>query len=1156
MAIYIQETGRSYENPVDSEDYNKTWNGVEDVPNGYQITFENEGPGGYKFGNDEVFYIGDRSEQCVAFCDSERRTIYRFYSGKLRNHLYSKKKDVEEDQHKHRSYNREPRQRSRQYFTTMKSSVSGTTKLRARYDSSEKNTKLETGNGSGETLGYIWTSENSATSSGLLVTGETVRPLYEYRHPGSDSRGPDNFYTINPAGEVNLETGVPGVPDSEDPRDEDYQYVGIVGYVTISVGPRGVTEYRNIGGPQFTGLTNRSSWYDWVPAYQSGSRTPYGTPYTVIDYLKDKDGVPATSSRGWGNSVDLLDTDAYFEWFYGKNGAVKAAVPRSLNFHDAFEGQFVFYLYDTTYPWNGPIYGINFFETDAPCLPISYRSGSTPPDPTLTFHTYNYEIRQDAWVTKKTRMFVDAPDLTPGANESFWTAGTEDHRIFFRYTTASGFFEVGDEINGWMITACRYFGDEMNCGYMELSKVYGGSQNDFSYGQTFTSNNGGSVIVLAGYGIPNKAAFWGVFEFPKKVSYMRVEIDKNALIPQRTMDEAVLQAKVNRKGQVTSVKIINAGKDYVNPQLSVEFPETLRDQGFVDTAQNTPEFFETDYSNKIQIDVEDENDFDRVDKGVRKSASKVSKKAYVSASDYTGQLEQAEFKTVLDEQGSIIDVIITNPGVGYPKGTRPKVLVVDREQGIRKDKYVAEGMDPFEEDIKKSLQFGINNTEYQSELDTAKSQIMDGSAQFNTERTTAYPRGYIKMGDVNVEDKTKLCDKIVPGICFQPNSGKGWSDWAGYYNENQLFENLRGLDGDFNENNGMIGDFFSRSRTYSEHIEGGLSNGFAGIFPGGCIEVSNSHIYQVRRFFDIPCPYQLYDAEGEEQIYGWMPFKYCASKLDLAKVKVSLQVEGDVSGAGESVNTRFMDWMKSLGRPQLTRSRKVPKSGGGNEKTHPCSNGDAKGRCYETSSGQYAFVPIGGDENTFDYGLNQGMTELDQLETWIGPGNYSTFSPFTWTSYEYSESTTTDPETGESSTTQTNTGNFVGGAGLGTYNSVTLNSCSGGKFSNDNWHNFVVDGVLTVNSGYDAPPYPGNEISANNLCSNPPFQGCLALNEVQHAAIAVDPSLINDDNLIEMGPFEGNMLWRNWSTGAARLLDETLNNYGNPYFDECDLKFD
>ena len=94
MAIYLQETGRSYENPVDSEDYNKTWNGVENVPNGYKITYEDEGPGGYKFGRDEVFYIGDRQKTCVAFCDSERNTIYRWYSGKRRDHLYTKKKEL------------------------------------------------------------------------------------------------------------------------------------------------------------------------------------------------------------------------------------------------------------------------------------------------------------------------------------------------------------------------------------------------------------------------------------------------------------------------------------------------------------------------------------------------------------------------------------------------------------------------------------------------------------------------------------------------------------------------------------------------------------------------------------------------------------------------------------------------------------------------------------------------------------------------------------------------------------------------------------------------------------------------------------------------------------------------------------------------------
>ena len=51
----------------------------------------------------------------------------------------------------------------------------------------------------------------------------------------------------------------------------------------------------------------------------------------------------------------------------------------------------------------------------------------------------------------------------------------------------------------------------------------GRNGNDFTYLQTFTSTDGGTVEILAGYGIANKCAFAGVYEFPKKVSYYKVE---------------------------------------------------------------------------------------------------------------------------------------------------------------------------------------------------------------------------------------------------------------------------------------------------------------------------------------------------------------------------------------------------------------------------------------------------------------------------------------------------------------------------------------------------------------------------------------------------------------------------------------------------------
>ena len=53
----------------------------------------------------------------------------------------------------------------------------------------------------------------------------------------------------------------------------------------------------------------------------------YGTP-----------SVHAHPDFGWGNPQKCpnTNTDAYFEWIYGKNGAVKAAVPKYLEFHTLF----------------------------------------------------------------------------------------------------------------------------------------------------------------------------------------------------------------------------------------------------------------------------------------------------------------------------------------------------------------------------------------------------------------------------------------------------------------------------------------------------------------------------------------------------------------------------------------------------------------------------------------------------------------------------------------------------------------------------------------------------------------------------------------------------------------------------------------------------
>ena len=110
MPAKILETGRSYMNPVDSEDYTKVYTGT-NIPAGYTIQFQGIGPGGFKFGKDQVFYLGEPTATCLDNCDAERTSIYRYYSGKLRDHLYSKEDTLEDNVYDFRSYNREPRQR-------------------------------------------------------------------------------------------------------------------------------------------------------------------------------------------------------------------------------------------------------------------------------------------------------------------------------------------------------------------------------------------------------------------------------------------------------------------------------------------------------------------------------------------------------------------------------------------------------------------------------------------------------------------------------------------------------------------------------------------------------------------------------------------------------------------------------------------------------------------------------------------------------------------------------------------------------------------------------------------------------------------------------------------------------------------------------------
>ena len=393
---------------------------------------------------------------------------------------------------------------------------------------------------------------------------------------------------------------------------------------------------------------------------------------------------------------------------------------------------------------------------------------------------------------------------------------------------------------------------------------------------------------------------------------------------------------------------------------------------------------------------------------------------------------------------------------------------------------------------------------------------------------------YLKAHEKSDTEKTKFCKDVLPIKCLDPGIGSDWHNISNYINPSEIYRESKKWNPALEKEEERLAAVTAESQSASGTINQRMNNGMTGILGGDCLEVAQSTLYGVRRFFDIPCPEEKIGTDGVSRTFGFLPYKYCGSDRESAQVKVTLEVEGNVMKKGEAINTDFIDFLKDLPKPTLTAPRFVGAPGKG--KSHSCKRGsNVEGKCYETGKGQYTFVPDSGDENTFDfYG-----TELEQLETWLGNGNFSSYGTGT------STHTTTDPNTGAQTTYSL------------TYNTIQLASCSGGKFPEPCWHNFVVDGVLDTYNSWDSSGN-ANDNWASNLCTSAPFSNyftnCAALRNVIYSTISFDPGAISDnENNIQLAPIGGRLNYTNYLTGATILMDRALDRFGNPYFDECDL---
>ena len=229
MPAYIQETGRSYPNPIKGGGFNQNfkrpssgnYRTSSDYPGvgtsmAYAITFEDGGPGSLPMGKDVVHYIGDEEPTNVNASGNERVGIYRIYRAAKDDHKYSRdpqlmKRDFgcENESWKRAAsgYNPEPRS-GKPVFYIMIAQVTNSIPLKAYYSHWPDDTQLCAGtnvptglNGVGcgrnlykevDTLGYVFATE--AEAQAYCSAGEVPAPIYEYLHPD-----PDHFYTIDPA---------------------------------------------------------------------------------------------------------------------------------------------------------------------------------------------------------------------------------------------------------------------------------------------------------------------------------------------------------------------------------------------------------------------------------------------------------------------------------------------------------------------------------------------------------------------------------------------------------------------------------------------------------------------------------------------------------------------------------------------------------------------------------------------------------------------------------------------------------------------------------------------------------------------------------------------------------------------------------------------
>ena len=253
--------------------------------------------------------------------------------------------------------------------------------------------------------------------------------------------------------------------------------------------------------------------------------------------------------------------------------------------------------------------------------------------------TSRYDENQTLWGDQEVFYLYYPSEDTP-KNErisiSLMVSETTDRQVIVN--TQDAIVRPDDTVNGWTIDKISTLDDEFNVRYAKIS----GGINDFIKDTIYTVSSGQQIKVLAGFGIKDRAALFGKYEFAKKQIQYGTAYTSDGVPFEPELIKPQVMGIVNN-GRIVGAQILKRGfglsnRNIERVRLVVDPPPT--------------EFNHTLYNQLIPQGIDVVDAIERC----------------------TGTGRRAEVEPVISN-GKLVNVIIRDGGSGYSADSPPKISV-------------------------------------------------------------------------------------------------------------------------------------------------------------------------------------------------------------------------------------------------------------------------------------------------------------------------------------------------------------------------------------------------------------------------------------------------------------------------------------------------